>query len=235
MTYASYGSLAVLFTSLVSTTSLSAQQPSFYGDLFARGTKIRPLPLLVSESVQKEIELTDDQKAKVATVYEEFQAAVAKLRSATTAGRDLSELSYEQRTKWFEGIRKTNDDFEPKVKEILKPKQLERAQQIAYQVQGPLAFRNPDVIKALELTKDQQEKMEITNKDYKDKIQALGVDTAAFTKVIKLRDEQTAELAKVLTKEQTDKWMALMGKPFDVSTIRYGRPSSKPDDKKRAD
>jgi hypothetical protein len=227
MSYARLFGCIGLFASLLLTNSLSAQQglPPAY--------RIRPLPLLVSESVQKEIELTGDQMAKVTALHKDFQEALAKLFPGTSGIKDVRELSDEQRTKLLEGIRKINDDFEPKTKEILKPEQFERAQQIAYQLQGPEAFRNPDVIKSLELNKNQQEKMTIINKDYQEKIQALGVGPAAFTKVNKIRDEQTAELVKALTKDQTDKWMALRGKAFDISTIRFGARTG--DKEKKAD
>ena len=60
-----------------------------------------------------------------------------------------------------------------------------------------------------------------------------GGGPEAFTK---LRDEQNAELAKILTKEQNDKFTALKGKAFDLTTIQLGGGrGGKGGDKKKVD
>jgi len=98
-------------------------------------------------------------------------------------------------------------------------------------------------VKALDITKEQQEKIATINKDYQEKMAALrqnagggGGGLEAFTK---LREEQSADIAKVLTKEQGDKWATLKGKAFDTTTLfgggRGGRPGGKGGDKKKVD
>ena len=242
MSRLSYFGCAALIAGLVLTTSLSAQQGRRGGGFAGRGGPVSPLILLGSESVQKEVGLTDDQKAKLASLREESQKEVAKVRSdagITGGGGGGANITDEQRAKLNEGMKKVTEAFAPKVKETLKPEQLERVQQIAYQMAGTSAFTNADVVKALDITKEQQEKIASVNKDFQEKIQALGAGGGPEAGA-KLRDERSAELAKVLNKEQTDKFTALKGKAFDVSTIQLGggRPGGrggKGGDKKKVD
>ena len=159
-------------------------------------------------------------------------------------GRDLSE---EQRTKLTEGMKKLGDTYLPKVKETLKPEQFERVQQISYQVAGPAAYSDPEVVKALEITKEQEEKLATISKDFQEKQRALftgGNAEGAREAFTKLREEQNAEIAKVLTAEQTEKFSKLKGKAFDTSTLfgggrgpGGGRPGGKgrPGGEKKAD
>jgi Spy/CpxP family protein refolding chaperone len=243
MSRLSYFGFAALVAGLVLTTSLSAQQGRRGGG-FGRGGVVGPLMLLADEAVQKEVGITEDQKAKLATLREEYLKEDEKLRTdAGITGGGGANITDEQRAKLEEGRKKLRETGAPKTKEVLKPEQLERVMQIAYQLAGPGAYTDGRVVKALDLTKEQQEKIATTNKDYQEKMQALfaggagGGNREAF---VKLRDEQSAELAKVLTKEQADKLTALKGKAFDVSTIQFGggrggRPGGKGGDKKKGD
>src|SRR5436190_15598567 len=133
-------------------------------------------------------------------------------------------------------MKKLTETFTPKLKEALKPEQLERLQQIAYQAAGPSAYSNADVVKALDLTKEQQEKIATVNKDYREKMAALhaGGGGGGGEAITKLRDEQNADLAKVLTKEQSEKWTTLKGKAFDTTTLFQGR-GGRGGDKKKVD
>ncbi|MGI8977734.1 MAG: hypothetical protein ACR2FY_00765 [Pirellulaceae bacterium] len=239
MSRLSYFGFSALIVGLVLTTSLSAQGRR--GGFGGRRGVTGPLMLLASEAVQKEVGITEDQKAKLATLREEFTKEDEKVRTdaGVTGGGDAN-ITEEQRTKLAEARMKVARAFAPKVKETLKPEQLERVQQIAFQYAGPNAYTDAGVVKALDLTKEQQEKIGTTNKDFQEKMQALfaggggGGNREAFTK---LRDEQSADLAKVLTKEQSDKWTALKGKAFDVTTIQLGggRPGGKGRPEKKID
>jgi len=240
MSRLSYVGLAALIAGLVFTTSLSAQGRGRGGGF--GGAQMSPLMLVANESVQKEIGLTDDQKAKLTALRDEFQKEAEKVRSdagLTGGAGGFQNLTEEQRTKLQDGMKKITETLTPKLKETLKPEQLERVQQIAYQAAGPNAYTNPDVVKALDITKEQQEKIATVNKDYQEKMAALrtgggGGGREAFTK---LRDEQNADLAKVLTKEQSEKWTTLKGKDFDTSTINPfgGGRGGRGGDKKKVD
>ena len=219
MSRLSYFGFAALIAGLVLTTSLSAQPGR--GGFGVRG-QTGLLNLAANEAVQKEIGTTDDQKAKVTALNEEFRAELQKVRTdAGIAGGERP--TDEQRTKLTEGMKKLNDTFAPKLKDTLKPEQLERVQQIAYQAAGEAAYGDPDVVKALDITKEQQEMLASVNTDFQEKATALfagggagGVNREAFTK---LREEQSAATAKDITAEQTEKFTKLKGKAFDVSTL----------------
>lgn len=237
--------LAAVMAGLVLTTSLSAQGRRGGGFGGGRGG-MGPLMLVNNETVQKEIGLTDDQKTKLTALREEFTKDMQEARGSAPAGNP-QDLSQEERTKLFAEMaattKKLSDKYLPKLKETLKPEQFERVQQIAYQAAGPGAFTNDDVVKALDLTKEQQEKIATVNKDFQAKMQGAfgGGAGGGFEAITKLREEQSAELAKVLTKEQEEKWTALKGKAFDLAALQGGRggpggrPGAKRGDKKKVD
>ncbi|MFN0020345.1 MAG: hypothetical protein ACKVP0_18965 [Pirellulaceae bacterium] len=247
MSRLSYFGFAALIAGLVLTTSLSAQGRGRGG---GRGG-MSPLMLAGNEAVQKEIGVTDDQKAKLTELGKEFQEASAKVRTdagITGGGGGGARPTEEQIAKLTDGMKKVNETFTPKLKETLKPEQLERLQQIAYQAAGPQAYSNPEVVKALEITKEQEEKIATVNKDFQEKMAAAfaggaGGGPEAFAK---LRTEQTEALDKVLTKEQAEKWTALKGKKFDTAGLfgggrggpggrPGGRPGAKGEEKKKVD
>ncbi len=236
MSRLSYFGFAALIACLVLTTSLSAQGRS--GGFFGGGGRSL-VGLAANEAVQKEIGTTDDQKAKLTALGDEYRTESQKVRTdaGITGGGGGERPTQEQLAKMTEGMKKVNDSFTAKLKESLKPEQLERVQQIAYQAAGTAAYYDPEVIKALDITKEQQEKLTTVSKDLGEKMQALfaggggGGNREAFTK---LRDEQIAEIAKVITAEQTEKFTKLKGKAFDVSTLGGrggpggGRPGGRP-------
>jgi hypothetical protein len=243
MSRLSYFGLAALIAGLVLTNSLSAQGRGRGGGFGGGRGGFSPLMLVANEAVQKEIGVTDDQKAKLTALREEFQKESAKVRTdaglpeAGGGGGGGARPTEEQIAKLTEGMKKVNETFTPKLKETLKPEQLERVQQIAYQAAGPQAYSNPEVVKALEITKEQEEKIATVNKDFQEKMQAAfaggaGGGPEAFAK---LRTEQTEALDKVLTKEQAEKWTALKGKKFDTAGLfgggrggPGGRPGGRP-------
>lgn len=241
MSRLSYFGCAALIAGLVVTTSISAQGRG-RGGFGGQGGVAR---LASNEAVQKEIGVTDEQKAKLKTLGEELTKDAQEEASAAGIGGGaggFQNLTPEERAKLGEKMaavaKKLNDKYTPKLKETLKPEQFERLQQISYQAAGAAVYSNEDVVKALDLSKEQQEKIATITKDYQEKRRALGGGGAggggreAFTK---LNEEQNADLGKVLSAEQTEKLTKLKGKAFDTSVLqggRGGRPGGKGGDKK---
>ena len=218
---------AAVVAGLVLTSAASAQGRRPGGGGFGGRGFNNPLMLVASEAVQKEIGVTDDQKAKLTALREEFQTESQKVRTdagITGGGFGGGNLTDEQRTKLQDGMKKLSETFTPKLKEALKPEQLERVQQIGYQLAGPAAYSDPEVVKALDITKEQQEKLAAMNAGFQKKMQELfaGGGAGGREAFAKLREEQNAEVAKVITKEQTEKFAKLKGKEFDTSTIFGG-------------
>ena len=245
MSRLSYLGFAALIAGLVVTTSLSAQgRGGGFGG--GQGGIAR---LAGNEAVQKEIGVTDEQKEKLKTLGEELAKDQEAARSSAPAAGNFQDLSQEERSKLMEQMmataKKLNDKYSPKIKETLKPEQFERLQQISYQAAGPAVYTNAEVITALDITKEQQEKLATLNKDFQEKQRALfagGNAEGGREAFAKLREEQSADLAKVLTAEQTEKLTKLKGKAFDVSTLggrgpggAGGRPGGKGRPEKKVD
>jgi hypothetical protein len=193
--------LAAFIVSLVGVSSLSAQQ-----DIYA---------LAASESVQKELGVTDEQKTKLrALKEEEFEYAIQIAKEYLPA---LLNSSFEERAKANAAKeKKLNDKFLPGLKEILKPEQFDRLMQIFYQAQKAGIYTRPDVVSAIDLTKDQQARIAAINGDFQKKLQPLNARNSSYqADVAKLIEEKDGDLAKVLTAQQSEKLSQLKGKPFD--------------------
>src|SRR5262249_7827895 len=100
------------------------------------------------------------------------------------------------------------------------------------------AFSEPEIIKELGLSKDQQEKIAGVQKDYDQKQQALFAGgggaagapadfQAIFGKVQELNDERDAKATEVLNKGQQEKSAKLKGKPSDLAQLMQMGPGGR--------
>lgn len=191
-----------------------------------------PMILVVMEPVQKELGLKEDQVAKLKTLGEE-----ARQEMQGGGGGGGQNLSDEERRKLGEeraaAARKLNEKYKPKVAEILDAKQSERLKQIQLQVMGSRIYQDADVIKALDISKEQQEKLAATNTEYEAKRNELF--RAAFgsagggagggdarEKGRELSEANDKKLAEILSKDQAAKLETLKGAKFDVAQLRGG-------------
>jgi len=62
--------------------------------------------------------------------------------------------------------KKLNEKFLPQLKEVLTAQQVARLQEILAQVSGSQGLTSPEMIKALDLSKEQQEKINAVNQDF---------------------------------------------------------------------
>ena len=109
--------------------------------------------LLNSPTVQKDLELVDDQKAKLKELNEKSRAAMRKVFSGM---RDLSED--ERREKMAEIGKKMQAQMEESkkaIEEILLPHQLERIKGIALQRVGTMALSDKQIQQDLKLSEEQ--------------------------------------------------------------------------------
>jgi hypothetical protein len=135
-------------------------------------------------------------------------------------------------------MKKLNEKFMPQLKESLSGPQVERLQQINLQVAGSQALAGPGLVKSLELTSEQQEKITGINHDFQKKQQELAggfgrgggggapPDFEAMRermqKVQALVKERDAKAVEVLSSEQQEKYAKMKGKPFDVAQLQMG-------------
>jgi hypothetical protein len=107
------------------------------------------------------------------------------------------------------------------------------------QAAGSQALTRPDIVKSLDLTKDQQEKITDINQEFGKKQNELrpggrrggagaGGPPPDFegirAKMQELTKERDSKATEVLSKEQQEKYEKLKGKPFDVAQLMQFGP-----------
>mgnify|MGYP003390294617 CR=1 FL=1 len=246
--------LAVV-TILLSTSVAFAQRPQggqggrpggggFGGGGFGGGGGNSPITLAANEAVQKDLNLTDEQAGAIKTLGDQVRE---EMRSAFTGGgaggqNQSEEERAKAREKMAESIKKVNDKFQPKLDGILDAGQRDRLKQIQIQADGSRAYSNADVVAALKISKDQQDKIAAITKDFAAKQGELfprggagGGERPNFEEMQKKMTELNAnrdkQLAEVLTADQKSALEKMKGKTFDVAALRPsfgggGRPGA---------
>ena len=237
------GAVAVLMSASVAFAQRPGGGQGGFGG-FGGGGGSSPLTLAANEAVQKELNLSDEQVGDIKSLGEKVREEMQPLFAGGFGGRDQSE---EERTKAREkmtdGMKKVNDKFQPKLNELLEPAQRDRLKQIQIQAAGAQAYQNAEVVAALKLSKEQQEKLAAVSKEFSDKQRELfprggfgggggaaGGERPNFEEMQKKMTEMNAardkQLAEVLTADQKAELEKLKGKTFDVAQLRprFGGP-----------
>ena len=220
------------------------------------GAMNSPLTLAVHEAVQKELNLSDEQVGDIKSLGEK---AREESRSASGDRPDIQALQQlpedERRKKFTEfqeksaaAAKKVQEKFQPKLNEILTAEQSERLKQIRLQNSGAQVYQDVDVVAALKLSKEQQEKLAAISKEFDAKraelFQGLGFGGGAAggerpnreemqkrmeenqKKMTEMNAARDKQLAEVLTEDQKAELEKLKGKTFDVAQLRprFGGP-----------
>jgi Spy/CpxP family protein refolding chaperone len=162
------------------------------------------LLLLRQKSVQKELKLSDDTVKKIMDFTK---------KEAEEYGNGLK-LAAKERTAKFDELEKANKKF---LEENLSADQRKRLEQITLQVTGLYQLGRPDVVKALKLTEEQQNKFEEMQKETRKALEEIitGTERAGkHEKLVKLREETNKKILAVLTDEQKAKVKEIVGEPF---------------------
>ena len=218
----------VAAATLVLTVSAAWAQPQGqgrrggFGRMFGGGAT-DPTVLLTQESVQKELELTDEQKTKATKLSEDYQQAFQGI---------MQGVNFPPSDEDRQAIRKKMDELiaqdKKKVADVLVPKQQTRLDEIAvqYSIDGGFfpfaaasALQQDDLAKKLEITEDQKGKLQQIADDGQQKMQELGFPPDPDQSA-KLRTELKDKTMGVLTDDQKKKLETMEGKKFDVSTIQ---------------
>jgi hypothetical protein len=179
--------------------------------------------IAANESVQKELGTSSDLAKKLTSLRDDYRAAAVK--EYQTAGinlQDFQNLTAEQRQKMADIAVKLNEEFDPKVKELVGADPYKRLQQIQLQTnlryQGPSALTGKSVAAELNLTDDQKQKLTAVAAEFGRRQRELqgGGGGEAFTK---LREERTTKTMEVLNDSQKEKLKSLQGNTFDVSQL----------------
>jgi hypothetical protein len=182
------------------------------------GMALDPLRVLTNDTVQKDLELSDDQKTQVAKLADDQAAQRGQNRGA--GGFDPT--AFQQR----------RDEEMKKIDEILLQPQQDRLAEIMLQLQGAsTALADAKVADKLSLTGDQKDKLTALNDEYRQKFQDLiqnlrqnggggggGAGRGAFNspEFAAAMKEHNDKALDVLTADQKAQYEKMEGKKIDV-------------------
>ncbi len=180
------------------------------------------MALLRVDEVQKELEVSPDQK-------EALEKLAEKARSERPDFGNFRDMSEADRTAAFEKMRKQSDEMTAMVREeVLLPNQVERIDEIALQVRGVQALEDEEVAKKLTITADQKAKFASIREAQGAKMREMfqggggqgGFDREAFGK---LREDMEKDMLAVLNTDQQKKFEEMKGEKFDMPEGAMGR------------
>lgn len=189
--------------------------------------------LLYYPSLQKEIEIVDDQKAELQKIQSEMQAKMTEAYKTLNANQEGDALARQQ--KYMELYQSLGKETEEKVAKVLLPHQKKRLSQIMLQMKLSQssygygfagALEGDDVGKELGITDAQREEL----KKKEEKIRSeITKKYQEFYK--KLNEETREEMMSVLTPAQKKKLEDLLGAKFELQQPQYGQQPLKKDAK----
>jgi Spy/CpxP family protein refolding chaperone len=190
-----------------------------------------PEGLISRSDVQKDLQLTDDQKTQIAKIQEDARTA----GEARMQGVDFQSLSDADRQKLRDEGRKANDETNLKIDAVLTPVQQIRLLGIFVQLNGNSAILNKTVADKLFLTADQKTKIknlqteqQANIADIQQKIRSGEIDRSQRGALMqKNRDVMNTALGNVLSEAQKAELRKLAGPTFtpDPSISNdYGGP-----------
>jgi RNA polymerase sigma factor (sigma-70 family) len=186
--------------------------------------------LLRQESVRKEVGLSDDdhksltefregkQKEMQQAIQNDLQAQI-QAQGGGRGGAISIRANGELTTKL---TAEMNAEYVKKVTDLLKPDGVKRLKQAVIQEQGGRAFLNRLVIRELQLTADQEDKLDALLKTPTGET----ITNDRLEKAAEDRDAEFAAAAKVLTADQKKKWDVLVGKAFPTTDLLKANPLS---------
>jgi hypothetical protein len=172
--------------------------------------------LLRHPGVQAQLKVSKEQNDKVRQVSDnvrkKYEAEFEKMeKMATPDERTLFKRNLSQRI---------ISDVTKELPSILTPEQMKRLQQISLQQSGLQAFDEKMVRDKLNLTKEQQEKIQKIKEDTKEEYFAIRKDANMNFEVSRKKDHEFKQknlqaALQLLNDEQNRQWRELVGEPFD--------------------
>lgn len=205
-----------------STAAMRAQDPGRgQGSRLDGESPQDPAYLLVSESVQKELALSREQKAN----FQKLQNDENGRHPFFSGFAGLSQAHIQKR---LDEHAKENQD---RISKILTPQQNARLTEINLQVAGAAALSFGDVAEKVGLSTDQKAKLKSISAEARRKLSELNaannnrpVDRSKAQeyrkKVAEIAAEHSSQSLAVLTDAQRTQFEQLQGAKFDTSTIR---------------
>jgi delta 1-pyrroline-5-carboxylate dehydrogenase len=173
--------------------------------------------LLSSATVQKELELVDDQKTKITEANTKMRTAMRE------AFQGMQDGGPEEMQKKMQALQ---DDLAKTIESILLPNQLKRLKEIALQQSGAQAINDPKIQEALKLTDDQKAKIKKVGEDAMQKMRSLfeggGDMQENMTKMREMRQDTEKQLLAVLTDAQKQDLEKMKGKKLEIPESELG-------------
>lgn len=170
--------------------------------------------LLRIEKVQKEIELTDDQKAELQKIEEQSRARMRELFQGGGQDREAARQRFEQ----------ARQETEKAIEGVLLPNQVKRLKEIRLQVVGIAGvLMDQGVRKELGVTEEQAQKIrEAVQKVMEDmRGQRQQGERPSAEQMQQRMQEMRTKMAEAvmaqLTEEQKNKWNQMIGEKFEIS------------------
>lgn len=169
--------------------------------------------LLQIEKVQKEIELTDDQKAEIEKIVTANREKMRELFGQGQGG---------DRQANFEKMRELQQEAQKKIEDALLPHQVARLKEIRLQVAGVQALMDPDVQKELGLSEEQVQKLRDVGREVMQSMrpqdgQGPRDPGAMRERFQEMRQKMEEAALKVLTDDQKAKWNKMKGEKFELA------------------
>jgi len=213
------------FLALGLLAGLAGQAPAQGNKLDAAGSFKSYEFLLVNESVQKELKLSDEQVLKVnSTVHDirhKRRAELEKLRNLPPP---------KGREKFLQILQANAQEALDSSDKILTAEQVKRLKQIRVQQDGFDAFYDDAVIAALKLSKEQQQRIKKIDREadeLAEKTPQVGTGgnyPTTMTRMAARRKDLIGKAVDVLTPEQKTVWTDLVGAPFEFMPRGRGVP-----------
>jgi len=203
------------------------------------------LPLLQNDAVLEDLHATVNQKAMLVAFFDRRNTAAKEQfdKPKKDGFNPEADLSPEQRRQVFLKQARAND---AEIKTILSVEQLQRLGQVALQVQGTGAFRQPDVVAALRLTAPQKEQIGGFERDVffhppgdhhgepgpggppgdRHGEPGRGGPRKDPQEIARRATEAMDKSLAVLTEDQRRRWREMTGEPFKgaLDSFRFGGP-----------
>jgi Spy/CpxP family protein refolding chaperone len=167
--------------------------------------------LLQRPDVQRELNLTEQQKTQIRQMQEAMRAAWQEMRN----------LPPQERRQKMEELRQKNDPTR-----VLNESQKKRLREIELQAMGPIAFLQPEVADELKLTQEQRSRLQgivmQQMQQLREQFQGGGFRQGQGAQNFQqIREQMEKQMLEVLTPAQREKWQQMQGKPFQ---FEGGRP-----------
>jgi len=189
--------------------------------------------IAANDAVQKHLGLPMDAVGRLNTLNDECRTAVQK--KYESMGIDYSAISDLPAAERAVETRKASEKtievnramaalFLPKLQANLTPDQITRLKQIQLQASGVDVWLEPESVKELDLSPEQQAKLTELRNDYSRRQAALDGDfQQRFARMRELTTERDGKAVELLTAAQRAKLDELKGAPFDVSQLGFRR------------